>query len=167
MARAWLHLAEEVEAVGHQGDEGELDDEVAMVAGARARKEGGEREVAVGGEHLTRGKEVTEAGLAGNVAARGRRRRPAGTHGVREQQGCSGAALEHGLAGRSGGRVAGQGEVEEAGGSRQAKGRALGEREGEEEIEQREMGIGAPGGAGGGIEGESEGIGRMLGLIWG
>ena len=27
MARAWLHLAEEVEAVGHQGDEGELDDE--------------------------------------------------------------------------------------------------------------------------------------------
>ena len=43
----WLVLVEEVEAVGHQGDEGELDDEAAMVAGARGREEGGEREVAV------------------------------------------------------------------------------------------------------------------------
>ena len=42
--------------------------------------------------------------------------------GAREQQGCSGTALEHGLAGRSGGGVAGRGEVEEARGSRQAKG---------------------------------------------
>ena len=51
----WLVLAEEVDAVGHQGDEGELDAEAAMVAGARGREEGGEREVAGGGEHLTRG----------------------------------------------------------------------------------------------------------------
>ena len=35
-------LAEEVEAVGRQGDEGELDDEAAMAAGARGREEGGE-----------------------------------------------------------------------------------------------------------------------------
>ena len=34
LARPWLHLEEEVEAVGHQRDEGELDDEAAMVTGA-------------------------------------------------------------------------------------------------------------------------------------
>ena len=49
----WLVLAEEVDAVGHQGDEGELDDEAAMVAGARGREEGGEREGAADGDQTS------------------------------------------------------------------------------------------------------------------
>ena len=100
----WLVLAEEVDAVGHQGDEGELDDEAAMVAGVRGREEGGEQEVAGRGEHLTRG----EGGDRGRAC----------------RQRCSTrtAASEDGLAGRSGGGVAGRGEVEEVGGSRKVKG---------------------------------------------
>ena len=100
----WLVLAEEVDAVGHQGDEGELDDEAAMVAGARGREEGGEREVAGGGEHLTRG----EGGDRGRAC----------------RQRCSTrtAASEHGLAGQSGGGVAGRGEEEKQEGADRRRG---------------------------------------------
>ena len=79
------------------------------------------------------GKEETEAGLAGSVAARGRRRRSMGSP--------AGAA--------AGSRGEARSKKQEGAGRR--RGRALGDREGEEEIERREMGIGAPGGAGWGI----------------